>query len=168
MVPKALEAWPTATMRVRSLMTSSRASSFKVQSPGSISSQRITAPFSCRNSQGAMLASWSRRVTTISSPAFRDRAQGAGQVQRQGGHVGAEDDLAGRAGVDEIGHGLARLGDDAVAALRGGKKAVLVGIGVPIIRGHGVDDRLRHLGAARAVEKDGSRGQGRELGADIA
>ena len=69
-VPSRLEAPVTATTRVRSPNRSVTASTESSALPGSNGAQRTVAPASsAARTQGRMLASWSSRVTTTSSPA---------------------------------------------------------------------------------------------------
>src|SRR6478735_1259054 len=68
-VPMRLDAAVTATRRVRPRMTAAAASGLSSPVPGSNSAQRTVAPrASAASTQGRMLASWSRRLTTTSSP----------------------------------------------------------------------------------------------------
>jgi hypothetical protein len=68
-VPMALLAAVTATRRVRGLMSSSYCQVGSSPVSMSTSAHRTTAPTcSASCTQGRMLASWSRRLTTTSSP----------------------------------------------------------------------------------------------------
>jgi hypothetical protein len=68
-VPIALLAAVTATSRVRSVSSSSYCQSGSSPVSMSTSAHRTTMPISSAIcSQGRMLASWSSRLTTISSP----------------------------------------------------------------------------------------------------
>ncbi len=68
-VPTALEAWVTATQRVRSESTASTALAGSSSVSGSGSAKRTVAPLrSAWMTHGRTLASWSRRVQTTSSP----------------------------------------------------------------------------------------------------
>jgi hypothetical protein len=72
-VPTAFDASPTATILVRGPSDLSRSPRSRLQS-SRIPTQRIVTPRSSWSaSHGATLASWSSRVTTISSPAFSVR-----------------------------------------------------------------------------------------------
>ena len=73
--PSAFEASVNATTRVRSPRSASSASSSSVPSAARIGAARTTRSWSpATSSQGATLASWSRSVTTISSPGSSVRA----------------------------------------------------------------------------------------------
>ncbi len=73
-VPTAFEARVNATTFVRSESTSANASRSRVTSSRRMSTQRTVAPASrAASTQGRMFASWSRRVTTTSSPHPRPR-----------------------------------------------------------------------------------------------
>ena len=98
-------------------------------------------------------------------------ANGATHGEREGRHVGAEDDFV-SAAVEEVGHGAARFGDHGVGATAGGVSSAGVGIVVAQVVGDGVDDTLRDLRSAGAVEEGGGMavhglGERRELGADV-
>ncbi len=69
LVPMRLAAPVVATRRVRSLRTSATASALSSPVSGSKSTQRTVAPTACAAwTHGRMFESWSRRVTTTSSP----------------------------------------------------------------------------------------------------
>ena len=79
---------------------------------------------------------------------------GATQVERERGHVLAEHDLVGRRGVDEIGHRLLSVAQEGVRLDTGGEDPAVVGVTGHQVMDHGIDDALRHLGPAGAVEVD--------------
>ena len=98
-------------------------------------------------------------------------ADGAGHRVGERGHVGAEGDFVGGA-VQEVGHGGAGFGDHGVGAAAGGVGSAGVGVVAAQVVGDGVDDALRHLRPAGAVEERGGvsvdgLGEGGELGADV-
>ena len=101
-----------------------------------------------------MLASWSRRVTTISSPGCKRARQRAAEAEGQRRHVGAEDDLLGAGGVEEIGHGAPGFVHQGVGAAAGGERAAVVGVVGHQVIDHPVDHVLRHLGPAGIVQID--------------
>ena len=69
LVPMRFEAAVVATRRVRSVTTAATASAVSSPVAGSKSTQRIVAPADCAAcTHGRTFESWSRRVTTISSP----------------------------------------------------------------------------------------------------
>ena len=77
-MPTALEAAVTATYRVRSLRTSATAAAGSSSVSGSGSAKRTVAwARAAASSHGATLASWSRRVHTISSPGWSVRPAAA-------------------------------------------------------------------------------------------
>ena len=117
------------------------------------------------------MASWSRRVTTISSPGFSSRPIARRHGERQRGHVRPEDDFVGAA-VQEVGHGAAGFGDHGVGAAAGGVGSAGVGVVAAQVVGDGVDHALRDLRSAGAVEEGGGMavdglGERGELGADV-
>ena len=81
-------------------------------------------------------------------------ADGAGHGEGQRGHVGAEDDFVGAA-VEEICHGGARIGEHGIGVAAGGVGSASVGVVAAQVVGDGVDDALRHLRSAGAVEEYG-------------
>ncbi len=97
-------------------------------------------------------------------------ADRAAHGERKRGHVEAEDDLV-RIASEKVGHSRARFGDGFVGATAGKVGSASVGIRVLQIIGNRVDDTLRNLGTAGAVEIGcgmpiyGFRKR-RELGAD--
>ena len=95
------------------------------------------------------------------------RRHGVGQR----GHVGAEDDFISGA-VEEVGHGGAGFGKHGVGVAAGGVGSARVGVVAAQIIGDGVDDALRNLRSAGAVEERGGvsvdgLGECGELGADV-
>ena len=102
--------------------------------------------------QGPTFASWSRVVTTISSPGASVAADGAADVERQRRHVRAELDLVGRRRreVGERGMGVVDR------ASRRSRRAGTRRRGSRSTRGsrrEGLDDAVRDLRAAGAVEE---------------
>src|SRR5690349_12142724 len=81
-------------------------------------------------------------------------ADGARDGVGQRGHVRAKGDFVGAA-VEEVAHGGAGVGNHGVSAAAGGVGSAGVGVIVAEIVGDGVDDALRDLRSARAVEEDG-------------
>jgi hypothetical protein len=87
-------------------------------------------------------------------------------LERQAGHAGADDDLARRAGAEEIGHGGVRLLPDLDGVARGGKRAAEIAGRMRHGGAHRLDHRPGHLGAGGVVEPDGAAvGQGGKLAA---
>ncbi len=119
-VPSRLLAPVTATSRVRSDRSGATCSSRSSPVVGVEVGPAHAAPAaSAAISHGRMLASWSSRVTTISSPGRHCRSEGSGEVERQLGGAAAEHD-AGRVGAGEVGHRTAGADDDLLGvALRG-------------------------------------------------
>ena len=98
-------------------------------------------------------------------------ANGAAHGVGERGHVGAEDDFV-RGAVQEVGHGASGFGDHGVGVAAGGVGSAGVGVVAAEVVGDGVDDALRDLRAAGAVEEGGlvavhGLGQRGELGADV-
>lgn len=118
-----------------------------------MSTHLIAVPLSsAAANHGAILASWSRRVTITSSPGPRVRAiERQRQVQRR--HVWPEDDLVRRT-TEEIGARSAGLGDHRVGGGAGGEGTTGVGVAALEVGGHGVDHLGRYLGASRRVDED--------------
>ena len=116
-------------------------------------------------------ASWSRVVTTISSP-----GPSVAPIERPMCSVSVDmfwPNLisSGRAGSEEVGHCRVRLLDDVIAQRRLVVNAPLgVGVHVAVVLGDRVDHPLWHLRAARPIE-EGDRspvllaGERREFGA---
>ena len=77
---------------------------------------------------------------------------GAGERERQRGHVGAERHLVGRA-AEEAAGGFAGRIDDVHGPLAGLERAADVGVGLAEIRRDGVDHLVRHLRPAWPVEQ---------------
>ena len=100
-----------------------------------------------------MLASWSSRVTTISSPAFSVRASEREMCSVRRGHVVAEHDLVRRGGVQEIRHGGVRLLQHRVRLLAGAEGAFVVGVAVQQVAVDAVEALLGDLCPARVVEE---------------
>src|SRR5574340_1127948 len=96
-------------------------------------------------------------------PAAGERAA---DVQRERGHIVAEDDLLAAGGVEQLGYGSAGLVDDQVGLAAGGKGAPVVGVPAQVILVDAVERLLGDLGAAGIVEEDFGPVQRRELGAD--
>ena len=99
-------------------------------------------------------------------------AQGPGQREGEGGHVGAEHHQVRFAAAHQICRRLVRAPQHGITFAAGDELPVHVGVGVGEVAPHGLDDARRHLAARRAVEKD--RGlprhlapQGRELPAAV-
>ena len=78
-------------------------------------------------------------------------AQGPGQVEGQGRHVGPEGHLVG-VGIEEVRQARAGRRDDGVRLHAGRVGPVGVRVVMREVVRHGVDDPLRHLGASRPVE----------------
>ena len=94
----------------------------------------------------------------------------AGNRERQRRHVRAEGDFVGAA-VEEVGHGGAGFRNHGVGAAAGSVGSAGVGVVAAEVVGDGVDDALRDLGAAGAVEECGGvsvegLGEGGKLGTD--
>jgi hypothetical protein len=79
------------------------------------------------------------------------------EVQRR--HVCSEADLVGAA-AEERGCGVVGLRDDEIAPPARLERSAQVGVGVAEAGGHRLDDRVRHLCAARPVEEGHRFGQG--------
>jgi len=77
---------------------------------------------------------------------------GAGEREVQRRHVRAEDRLLGPA-AKEVGGGQARLRDERFRAPAGLVRPADVGVGVAVIGGDSVDDRVGHLSPAGPVEE---------------
>lgn len=93
---------------------------------------------------------------------------GPADAEGQAGHVLAEDDLLGAAGVEQVAHRLAGGVGGGVGLAAGQEWAAVVAAAAPQVVGQGVDDAGWRLRAAGAVQKDGrlvAHGalQGREL-----
>ena len=84
----------------------------------------------------------------------KGRPDGAADVEREGRHVGAELDLVGRRGSEEVGDGRMRLGRHLVGRLTGRERAAGVRVHVAVVAGDGVDHPLRDLRATGSVEED--------------
>ena len=156
----------TATQRVRSESTASTAAAGSSSVSRSGSAKRTSAPArAAAMSHGATLASWSRRVQTISSPGCSVRHDGRGEAHRQRGHRRAEDDaLGGRA--EQARDRGAGLGDERVGALGGLEGAAVVGVVARAHPGrHLLDGVVDHLGAGGAVEAGPAVGEAGEAGA---
>ena len=80
--------------------------------------------------------------------------KGAGDGVGERGHVGAEDDFVSGA-VQEVGHGGAGFGEHGVGIAAGGVGSAGVGVVAAQVVGDGVDDALRNLRSAGAVEEHG-------------
>lgn len=87
-------------------------------------------------------------------------------MQRQAGHVVAEDDLVRARGVVEVRHGLVGFVQDGVRGAAGGECAAVVGVALEQVAVDAVKGVVGDLGAARVVEEDGLPVEGGELGAD--
>ena len=143
-----------------------------VQSSSWISAQRTVMPRSsamCEPRGNIGVVVEARDDDFVSGLEVAANRAGDGEGQR--GHVGTEDDFVGAA-VQEVGHGAARLGDHGVGAAAGGVGSAGVGVVVAQIVGDGVDDALRDLRSAGAVEECGGvavdgLGERGELGADV-
>ena len=92
--------------------------------------------------------------------------QGPADVQGQGGHVVAEDDLLGAGGVQEVGHGAMGLRQDSVRLNAGGKSAFVVGVAFHQIALDAPGGLPGDLGSARVIKEDGRAVERGELCAD--
>ena len=153
MVPTALEARPTATRRVRGPSARSRSSRSSVQSSSRMPTQRTTRPrSSATRSQGATLASWSRRVTTISSPGCEGGPDGPAEGERDGRHVGPEADLVRIGGTKQVGRGHADVVDELVGLEAGREGAPVVGVAGEEVVVDGAQAGVHDLRPGRSVE----------------
>ena len=112
-----------------------------------------------------MFASWSRRLTTTSSPGPQSVGQRAGEVEGQLGRGPPEDDAA---GVDreQVAHRGAGLDDDAVGAPLGRGHRAAVRDGRVRVSTTAVATRVGHLGPAGTVEVRRALAQGGEVPPD--
>ena len=93
-VPAPFDAQPNAATRVRPESLAAKSSTSTTHDSGSIPAWRTVTPRSlAASSQGATLASWSRPVTSTSSPGPSVAAEDPRGVHGERRHVGAEDDL---------------------------------------------------------------------------
>ena len=76
---------------------------------------------------------------------------GPRQMKRERRHVEPKADLRGRR-IEEIGHGLSRIGKRGVGLGTGRKTPVRVGIAVKQVIGHGLDHRRGNLRSARPIK----------------
>ncbi len=152
-VPTALEAWVTATQRVRSVSTASRALAGSSSVSGSGSAKRTVAPArSAWMTHGRTLASWSRRVHTTSSPGASVRPTAPAKAIVSA--VIEKPKTTSEGGAPSNAPALGARGlDELVGGVRGGEHAAVVRAAPgahPAV--HGLDRAVDHLRAGRPVE----------------
>ena len=81
------------------------------------------------------------------------RGDRTADVERQARHVGTELDLRSVRCAEHLGHRFVGSGDDCIAPGARQERAIGIGVRRPVVARHGVDDRLRDLGAAGPVEE---------------
>ena len=94
---------------------------------------------------------------------FPITGNGAADVQGDGGHVVAENDLIRRRGVIKIRHGAVGFVQHFIGGDAGGKDAAVIGVVLNEIFCDAVDGLFGNLRTARVVEKDRVAIQGRKL-----
>ena len=80
--------------------------------------------------------------------------EGAGQAQRERGHVGAEDDLFAARGVEHVGHGLVRLVQHSIRITAGLEGAFVIRVALHQVFLNPLGGPAGDLRAAGVVEKD--------------
>ena len=85
---------------------------------------------------------------------FQRATERPAEVKRQGRHVRAENNLIGRRCVEQVGDGLVGGAHHGVGLAAGREGAAVVGVAGGQVADHRVDDALRDLRAAGAVEVD--------------
>jgi len=88
---------------------------------------------------------------------------GAADVQGEGGHVGAEDDLLGAGGVKPIGHGLVGGFQHSIRLAAAGKGAAVVGVVQGEVVHHALQSGLgdlRSAGVIKVIKVDHRAAQG--------
>ena len=153
MVPTALEAWVTATQRVRSDSTASTALAGSSSVSPCGSAKRTVAPArSAWMTHGRTLASWSRRVQTISSPGASVRPTAPAKAIVSAVMLKPKTISPGGRAEQRAG-ARARGRDELVGGVRRREGAAVVGAATGSHpRVHRLDRRVDHLGARRPVE----------------
>ena len=165
-VPTALDAAVTATQRVRCESTASTAAAGSSSVSRSGSAKRTCAPArAAAMSHGATLASWSRRVQTISSPGLSVRPMAAEKRMVSAVIDGPKTTPSG-VRAEQARDRRARLRDERIGALRRLEGAAVVGVVARAHPGrHLLDGIVDHLGAGGAVEAGPAVGEAGEAGA---
>jgi hypothetical protein len=101
-----------------------------------------------------MLASWSRRVTRISSPGPNVRASERLMCRCERGHVVAENDLLRAGGVQEVGHRGVGLVQDGIGFSAGLERAFMIGVALQQIALDAFGRLPGDLRPAGVVEED--------------
>ena len=159
-MPIAFEAAVTAIQRVRSDSTASTAAAGSSRRSGSGSAMRTVAPArSAAISHGRTLASWSRRVQTISSPGPSVRPTAPENAIVSEVMLGPNATPS-AGGVEHPGHRGPRALDDLLRRPRVRERPALVGgaPGAHPVR-HRLDRGVDHLRAAGAVQARPAVGQ---------
>ena len=98
-----------------------------------------------------MFASWSRRVTTTSSPSCQSRAAVRESAKLSEVMFAPKVDLV-AADAEQVGGGRARRGDHVVGDERGDELAARVRVRREQVAGDRLEHRVRHLRPGRSVE----------------
>ena len=124
------------------------------QSAGPERDVRTVAPASrAASTQGHTLASWSRRVTTTSSPGRQVRARARDSDEGQAVMLGPKAIAPGSSAPSRAATASRARGQQRVGRPRAPEHPARVGVAVAQVVGHRLDDPRRHLAARRAVEE---------------
>ena len=161
-VPAPFDAQPNAATRVRSVSSAANASGSTTQTSGSIATWRTVTPrSSAASSHGATLASWSRPVTSTSSPGPSSR-----KSVREACIVSVvmfAPKTISPAWAPRNSAACARASSRISPGRdRGHERAAQVGVRIAVVAGDGVVDGLVHLGAAGVVEEGAAVAQRRK------